>query len=118
MKLSVTSQDKSIGTQLHELVQRQIAYALGRFEVHIRSVTLRLSDLNGPKGGVDKHCKIMVTLRGGESIVAEVTDVEFEPVIHRAVDRIAGRVRRYLKASQTLSRSAAAARKDETGVGE
>lgn len=118
MKLKVMRHDKSIGARLEGLVERQIGYALGRFETRIRSVTVRLSDLNGPKGGVDKQCKVMVTFRGGESVIAEVTDVEYEPVVHRAVDRIAGRVRRYLKASQTRSRSAAAERKNETGVGE
>ncbi|MCG8409033.1 MAG: HPF/RaiA family ribosome-associated protein [Phycisphaerales bacterium] len=118
MKLKVTSQNKAVSDDLVTLVHRQVGYALARFESRIRNISVRLSDLNGPKGGIDKHCKIMVTFRNGDSVVAEVADVEFEPVIHRAVDRVAKRVQRHWRTMQTRARSAATIRKNETGVGE
>lgn len=111
MKLKVTSRDSSVDDRLMALIHRQIGYALARFEPRIRDINVRLSDLNGPKGGIDKHCKIMVKFRNGESVVVDVADVEFEPVIHRAVDRVAKRIQRYWSTVQTRVRSAAAAQK-------
>ncbi|MCB9850223.1 MAG: HPF/RaiA family ribosome-associated protein [Phycisphaerales bacterium] len=117
MKLIVNNRNERLTDSLRTLVERQAGYALGRFELHIREVTVRLSDLNGPKGGIDKRCKVQVGLRSGGTIVAEVDDTEFEPCIHRVMDRVSRRVRRHLEVAQTEARSAAAVRKDETGVG-
>jgi hypothetical protein len=36
--------------------------ALDRFKDSIRAVEVRLVDLNGPKGGVDKRCSVQVRL--------------------------------------------------------
>lgn len=118
MKLKVSSQNIPISEAVSALIERQIGYALGRFESRIREVSVRLSDLNGPKGGIDKHCKIMVKFRTGGSVMAEVTDVEFEPVVHRSVDRIARRVQRHWDSAQTRARSADTTRKKKSGVGE
>ncbi len=118
MKIEISSQGDVATEKLKTMLQRQIDFALGRFEQRVRDIRVRLSDLNGPKGGIDKHCKITVTLRDGETVISEVKDTEFEPVIHRAVDRAARRMKRHLSLTQSRARAAAADRKNETGVGE
>jgi ribosome-associated translation inhibitor RaiA len=117
MRLQVSSQSGPISPELRALIKRQVGFALGRFEQRIRAVRVRLSDLNGPKGGIDKRCHILATLQDGGTVVAEVDDVEFEPVIHRALDRIARRVQRHGETAQTRSRAASTARKNTTGIG-
>ena len=118
MKLTMTDQNGTLNSELAVLIQRQIGYALSRFEPRIREVNVRLSDLNGPKGGIDKHCRIMVRFRGGGSVLAEVVDVAFEPVIHRTVDRIARRVQRHcdLVLKTTAGRRAGHCREHDTRV--
>jgi putative sigma-54 modulation protein len=39
---------------------RRIQFRLSRFGHDLISVVLRLSDINGPKGGIDKRCRITV----------------------------------------------------------
>ncbi|GJM24545.1 MAG: hypothetical protein DHS20C16_09600 [Phycisphaerae bacterium] len=118
MELKVSSQGDVLNPKLNALIERQVDFALSRFEQRIREVSVRFSDLNGPKGGIDKHCKIGVTLRNGESIFAEVSDSEFEPAIHRVVDRVTRRIKRHLSLAHSKSRAAATHRKGETGIGE
>jgi hypothetical protein len=51
-------------------------------------VTVRLADLNGPRGGVDKQCRIIVKLRPGEEVVVKDTASEVETAIDRCADRV------------------------------
>ncbi len=52
-------------------VQTRMYYALGRFASRIQRVSVRLRDINGPKGGQDKNCQILLFLRGGAQLVIE-----------------------------------------------
>ena len=56
----------------------------------LNSVRIMLHDLNGPKGGVDKHCKVLISIRPSFNIIIEETDAFLEAAINRALDR-AGR---------------------------
>jgi putative sigma-54 modulation protein len=71
-------------------VERRIGFALARFSDQLGSVLVRLDDVNGPRGGVDKRCRVL--LRGptlGERVVEEV-DSAWATVIDRALS-VAGR---------------------------
>ena len=44
---------------IRQHIDRRLESALGRFETHVRTVTVWLEDVNGPhKGGADKLCKM------------------------------------------------------------
>lgn len=45
---------------LRDHIERRVGFALRRFSDRIRSVTVRVVDLNGPRGGIDKECRIEV----------------------------------------------------------
>lgn len=68
---------------LGQLVNRRAMVALGRFGSHLTSVTVRLEDLNGPKGGVDKRCTVEATGSFGIRVV-EARDQTFRTAIDRA----------------------------------
>lgn len=82
------------------LARRRFEFALGRFGARVGSLTVRLTDLNGPRGGVDKHCLVAIRLTSPRRlIVIEDTDAEAEAAIGHAADRSARAVAR---AVQTL----------------
>lgn len=72
-------------------MRRRLAFALTRHRTRIQRVSIRVGDENGPRGGVDKYCRIRVHLL--DAPVAVITDVgaELYAVIDRAADRL-GRV--------------------------
>jgi ribosome-associated translation inhibitor RaiA len=58
MKLRLTARGVDLSSELREYVQRRVHFSLGRFAPRIRSVSIRLTDVNGPRGGADKCCLI------------------------------------------------------------
>lgn len=83
-----------------DLVHKRLDFALGRFAGRVRSLTVRLKDLNGPRGGVDKQCQIAIRLdRPRRTIVIEELDAEPEAAIGRAAQRASRAVARAVDAS-------------------
>ena len=78
-----------------ELARIRLEYALGRFAGRVRSVSVSLTDLNGPRGRIDKKCLIAVRLdRPPRAIVIEDVDADAAVVVCRAAERTARAVAR------------------------
>ena len=52
---------------------RRLSIALRRFERRIRSVRIRVTDLNGPRRGVDTSCSMTARLKSGREVVVVAT---------------------------------------------
>jgi ribosome-associated translation inhibitor RaiA len=63
------------GVELDEddraLIRRKLGMKLGKFVGSIERVTVRITDANGPRGGVDHVCNVKVVLSGLPSVVVE-----------------------------------------------
>lgn len=79
---------------LRAYIVRRLSFALRRFSHRVRRVTVRLNDLNGPKGGVDSRCSMIVDFVGGGRIVAEATTAWPFASVTRAAERLSETVRR------------------------
>ena len=78
-----------------DLARTRLAFALGRFAGRVRSVSVRLTDVNGPRGGLDKKCVIAVRLeRSPRVILIEDADTDAEVVVCRCAERTARAVAR------------------------
>jgi CBS domain-containing protein len=77
-----------------EAIARKLGTTLGRFASSIERVTVRLSDVNGPKGGVDHTCVIKVVLSGLPSVVVERRDSTLQRAVNPAIGAAAQAVRR------------------------
>ncbi len=82
---------------LREHIERRLTFALARFDDRVSKVAVTLTDNNGPKGGVDKSCQIVVRLRGLKDVVAEVVDTDWPVTIDRAASRAGHNVGRELE---------------------
>lgn len=52
-------------------IRERLGRKLGKFAGAIERVSVRLEDVNGPRGGVDTRCRIKVVLRRLPSVVFE-----------------------------------------------
>lgn len=69
---------------LVEHIHRQHGFALSRFQSRIGRLVIRLEDLNGPRGGVDKACRIEASGDFGVRVNEARADA-FEAAINRAL---------------------------------
>ncbi|MCG5054212.1 MAG: HPF/RaiA family ribosome-associated protein [Myxococcales bacterium] len=60
MRVDVRFRGLDVSAWLREHTFRQAEACLGRFERELNCVRVRIADVNGPKGGLDKACRVTV----------------------------------------------------------
>jgi hypothetical protein len=75
-------------------IRRKLGMKLGKFATSIERVSVRVDDVNGPRGGVDKVCRIKVVLIGLPPAVLEGRDASLEAAIDGALTGAERAVRR------------------------
>ena len=89
MQIDIQARRFSPTRSLRRYTDRRIRFALTRFEDHILRISMWVADVNGPKGGRDKHCRLQVVLTGNTNIIIEDTQANLYVAINRAIERAA-----------------------------
>ncbi|KYF61822.1 hypothetical protein BE11_17080 [Sorangium cellulosum] len=92
--LAVRTTGLDIDADVRDYARARLGIRLGKFATEIQRVSVRLEDVNGPRGGVDTACRIKVVLNGLESVIAQEVAVGIREAIDRAshvVERAVGR---------------------------
>jgi ribosome-associated translation inhibitor RaiA len=87
--------------------ERSLGYALASFGAVVETVTIRLGDVNGPRGGVDKECSVTVRLRRKGSVRVAHRHHDLRAAVDGAAERLARRISRQLDRSRESRRSTA-----------
>ena len=101
MQLQIVARNSELTTSQREIVERRLGFALGRFGARIRRVEVLLTDVNGPRGGVDKTCRIVARIVPRGEVRVEAADVGVEAAVSRAAERISRRVSTELERRRT-----------------
>src|SRR5688572_19150419 len=110
--MDVCALNFKLTTAIERHVKDRIRLALGVAGVAaaVAGAMVRLRDINGDRGGVDKACRIVVWLRGRGAIVVEAVDRVLYAAIDAAAARLREAARRRLRRRRTLRREYAARR--------
>ena len=80
------------GVEVSEALAQHIHHSLEavekRFGDRLTRVEIHLKDVNGPKGGPDKHCMVEARPRGLEPAVAESTADDAYDSVRLAAERL------------------------------
>lgn len=71
MHLDIRGGGVSASEDKRHQVERRLLFALGRFAQRLGHVQVWLVDVNDPRGGVDKTCRIVAHVRGVGQVVIE-----------------------------------------------
>jgi hypothetical protein len=105
MQLTITDRCGVLGEAERDFVQRHVLFALSRFDTRLRRVQVVISDENGPRGNVDRTCRITARLRRlGDVEVSEI-DRDVEACVRRATERIGRAVQRQVEKQRFTRRS-------------
>lgn len=96
MNLRILAKNVTLSRPAKDRLERRLYFALGRFLHRIKSVDVTLRDDNGPRGGVDKCCRILVKSRGAKDVVVEGRGDRLSALIDRTADRAGRAVARAL----------------------
>ena len=97
MKLIVGGETTRVSEGLHDFITRRLHFVLGRFAPEVERVTARVADVNGPRGGMDKRCRMDVKLRGMGNVPGEACADDFEAAVAFAAERLGRGVARALE---------------------
>ncbi len=97
MKLEFRARGSINAPGLKEHAERRAQFALGRLTEHLGRVVMWVEDINGPRGGVDKQCRLAVTVQGGREVVIEDSAPTFVDAVDRVCERAARAVRREIQ---------------------
>ncbi|MBL6707563.1 MAG: HPF/RaiA family ribosome-associated protein [Planctomycetaceae bacterium] len=89
MRVNIHASKVELSPTIEEYVERRLLFALGRFADVTRTVDVTLSDINGPKGGQDKLCRMRVKLnRQSKPVIADVLHEDLRTSIDLTADRL------------------------------
>ena len=107
MEIDIQAHNVSLTRGLREHIKRRLAFSLSTRYERIRRILVRISDINGPRGGNDKRCLIQVVLPRQADVVIEDTESSLYAAIDRAVSRVSRTVMRRLERSRDKGRARA-----------
>jgi len=82
-------------TELRDLTERRVRFVLRRLGWLVPRAEVQMSDVNGPRGGIDKRCQVELRTEGaGSVVVASVADDW-----RKALDNALARAARFLMRS-------------------
>ncbi|MCC7262576.1 MAG: HPF/RaiA family ribosome-associated protein [Candidatus Latescibacteria bacterium] len=96
MRMEVRAHQQKVGAALRREIERRLQFSLSRFSRQICTVKVQLSDLNGPRGGVDQCCRVDISLVTGHRLIVEDTQRCLSAAIGRATERVSRAVSRQL----------------------
>lgn len=96
MQIDIQARQFSLTDSIRTHLLTRLGFALGKRYQSIERIQVKLSDINGPRGGKDKRCHIHVILPRLKNIVIEYTDSDLYVAIDRAAERASRAVSRRL----------------------
>jgi putative sigma-54 modulation protein len=104
MQIEIQARNFSMTRAMRTHIERRLGFALSTCYQHVKRILVRLSDVNGPRGGNDKRCHLVVTLPG-QAVVVENTEADLYVAINRAASRAGRTVMRQLRRRNQISRA-------------
>ncbi len=84
-------------TELRDLTERRVRFVLRRLGWLVPRAEVQMSDVNGPRGGIDKHCQVALkTDVAGTVIVASVAS-DWRAALNMALAKAARLLMRALR---------------------
>jgi hypothetical protein len=76
-------------SELRDLTERRVRFMLRRLGWLVPRAEVRLSDVNGVRGGVDKRCQVELKTDGAQSVVVTSVATEWRTALDNALARAA-----------------------------
>jgi hypothetical protein len=72
---------------MRELTEQRVRFVLRRMRWMVPRAEVQLSDVNGPRGGVDKQCRVELKTDGAGSVVVTSVANDWRTALDNALSR-------------------------------
>ena len=103
MQVSFESRDPE-AVQLREVALRRVQFAMRRLTWMVPRARVQLSDVNGPRGGIDKRCQLEFRIDGSGTVVITALARDWRSALESALGRAAQLVMRNWRRRQARER--------------
>ena len=76
-------------TDLRDLTERRVRFVLRRLGWLVPRAEVQMSDVNGPRGGIDKRCQVQLQTDGAGSVVVASVANDWRTALDNALARAA-----------------------------
>ena len=76
-------------TELRDLAEHRVRFVLRRLGWLVPRAEVQLSDVNGPRGGIDKRCQVELRTDGAGSVVVVAVASDWRTALDNALARAA-----------------------------
>jgi ribosome-associated translation inhibitor RaiA len=97
MEVEVRIQGTDPADAVRAYTARRLRFALGRFASRTGRITVRISDTNGVRGGVDQRCHISAELLPSGKVELDQIGADLFSAIDRAIERVGQAFRREIQ---------------------
>lgn len=97
MKINITMQQNCSNNKISRQMARRARLVLSRFAASIRTIAIRITDTNGPKGGLDTRCILSVKFASAGEVVVQGEGEKVFAVLNHCLSRAERAVRRNLE---------------------
>lgn len=104
MEVHLLAKQFPLTPALRSYAERRLRYAFSFARDKVGDVVVRLGDINGPRGGQDMLCHILVAVPGRPTLVVRDVQDNLYTAIDRAVKRAAYKVRQAVMQRRSLER--------------
>ena len=109
MKIDIQARSFILTKALKRYAEQKVKSSLSACGSNLKKVVIRLSDINGPRGGEDKLCHIQVMLAGMPDVIIKNTQQDMYAAIdvatHRAGNAAVRRLNRHRRRERNYSQS-------------
>lgn len=84
-------------TELRELTERRVRFVLRRLGWLVPLAEVRMSDVNGPRGGIDKHCQVALKTDVAGTVIVASAASDWFTALNKALERAARVLMRALR---------------------
>lgn len=92
MIISIAAKGFHLTAALLNYTQKRVKQRLGRLGVNAKRVQVILSDTNGPRGGEDKKCQVLLDIAGRGQLAVHAIDDDMYGAIDQSLVRAKRRV--------------------------
>ena len=87
MELTITDLNVELDNQNKARIRQKISRMFNKVCDNIQKINLTINDINGPKGGKDKRCRIVIHTRGMPDIVITDSQNSISSAVNIALSR-------------------------------